>query len=221
MKLGIALIFLTSICAQAQQQGPVVHATSYVEVVPASVADPSGILKQLAEASRREQGVLNFEIAQQIAPTNQFVIFETWKDQQSYDAHLAAMHAKQAKAELAPLLVAPIDTRLATPLVSEALQTPPAGAIYGVSHVAVLPERIGDMNEALLKYAAATRAAAGNLRYYPIRDRSRSNHFAMIEIWSDQMSIDAYEAAVPSKQFRAILGPISGPLYDRRWYKAF
>jgi quinol monooxygenase YgiN len=131
------------------------------------------------------------------------------------------MQTKRAKAELASLLVAPVDTRQAKPIVSQALQAPPTGAIYGLAHVAVLPEKIDAMLAALVKYAAASRDAAGNLRYYPLQDRSRFNHFSMVEIWKDQRSKDAYEATTAPKEFRAVLGPISGPLYDRRWYKAF
>jgi quinol monooxygenase YgiN len=71
-------------------------------VVPASEATTDKILKQLAEATRNESGVVAFEIAQHVLPTNQFVIFGAWKNQQAYDAHLTAAHTKQAIAALGP-----------------------------------------------------------------------------------------------------------------------
>jgi quinol monooxygenase YgiN len=99
------------------------------------------------------------------------------------------------------------------------LRAPPAGAIYGITHIAVLPERVDDFYAALLKYAKATRQAIGNLRYFPAQDVSRPNHFSIVEVWKDQASEDAYEAAGPSKEFRAFWAQITGPHYDRRWYK--
>jgi quinol monooxygenase YgiN len=87
------------------------YATNYLEVVPISESETSRVLRQLADASRREQGVFNFEIAQMVFPTNHFVIFGAWKDQQAYDAHLAAAHTKQGIAALASQLLAPIDNR--------------------------------------------------------------------------------------------------------------
>src|ERR1700733_5487978 len=133
MRLAAALALLASISAnaQAQQENSIVYATSYIEVLPASAAETSDVLKQLAEASRKEQGVLDFEIAEMVLPTNQFVIFEAWKDQQAYDTHFAGVNTKRAGAALSSVLIAPIDTRLATPMVGRALQVSPAGAIYG------------------------------------------------------------------------------------------
>jgi quinol monooxygenase YgiN len=196
------------------------YATSYIEVVPASEAEALHILKQLADAGRRERGVLNFEIAQMVLPTNHFVIFGAWKDQQAYDAHLAAAYTKQGGAALASQLLAPVDTQLGKQLVRQDLQAPPAGAIYGITHFAILPDRVDDFRAALLKYTEATRQAVGNLRYFPAQDTSRPNHFSVVEMWKDQASEDAYEAAGPSKEFRASWAPITGPHYDRRWYKA-
>jgi quinol monooxygenase YgiN len=196
------------------------YATSYVEVVPAFEAETLRVLSQLAGATRGELGVLNFEIAQMILPTNHFVTFGAWKDQQAYDAHLAAAYTKQGTAALASQLLAPIDTQLGKQIVKQDLQIPPTGAIYGITHFAILPERVDEFRAALLKYTEATRQAAGNLRYFPAQDTSRPNHFSVVEMWKDQAPKDAYEAAGPSKEFRASWAPITGPHYDRRWYKA-
>ena len=42
----------------------------------------------------------------------------------------------------------------------------------------------------------------------------------MVEAWSDQAADDAHEIAAHTKEFRAALGPLTGALYDQRWYKA-
>ena len=38
--------------------------------------------------------------------------------------------------------------------------------------------------------------------------------------WKDQASDDAHEIAAHTKQFRDALGPLTGALYDQRWYTA-
>jgi len=220
LPLTAAIVSVASICAKAQQENTSLYATSYIEVVPASEGATDKILKQLAEATRNEPGLVAFEIAQLALPANQFVIFGGWKNQQAYDAHLTAAHTKQAIAALGPQLIAPIDTNVATQIAGQTLQAPPVGAIYGVTHIAIIPEKTDDFYAALIKYTAATRQAVGNLRFYPVRDSSRPNHFSIVEIWKDQASEDAHEAAASSKEFRAIWAPITGPHYDRRWYKA-
>jgi quinol monooxygenase YgiN len=206
--------------ARAQQEDPTVYATSYIEVAVSSASQAATLLKQLAEASRKDSGVINFEVAQRTSPSNQFVVLEAWKDQQAYDAHMAAAHTKQTTGSLAALLIAPTDTRLCTQMVGQGFQAASPGAIFGVSHVDVVPPKRDDGFAALVKYSAATRSAAGNLRYYPVREKGRLNHFTVVEIWKDQGSLDAYESAAPSKEFRNLLGSITGALYDRRWYKS-
>jgi quinol monooxygenase YgiN len=217
--LTLTIVLLAPIRAQAQQESTSIYETSYVEVAPAYATTASKILIQSAEAARKEAGLLGLEIVRRMLPTNHFVIFGAWKDQHAYDVHLAAAYTKEGTAALASQLVAPIDTHLGKQVVRQDLQAPPVGAIYGVTHFAIFPERVEDFLPVLLKYTDATRQAVGNLRYFPAQDTSRPNHFSVVEIWKDQASEDAYEAATPSKQFRAAWAPVTGPHYDRRWYK--
>jgi quinol monooxygenase YgiN len=137
----VAIALLAPMQAPAQQD-TFIYATSYIEVAPADTAAASGILVRLAEATREEAGLVNFEIAQRILPTSHFVIFGAWKDRQAYDAHLAAAHTKQATAALAPQLIAPIDTQTDTQIVAQDLRASPAGTVFGITHFAVLPDRI-------------------------------------------------------------------------------
>jgi quinol monooxygenase YgiN len=41
----------------------------------------------------------------------------------------------------------------------------------------------------------------------------------MVEVWKDQRSNDAHELAAHTRAFRAALTPITGALYDQRWYR--
>ncbi len=66
--------------------GPV-YIVSYIDVAPANRATAAGLLRQLANDSRKDEGNVRFEILQRTAPSNQFAIVAIWKDQKAYDAH--------------------------------------------------------------------------------------------------------------------------------------
>jgi hypothetical protein len=103
-------------------------------------------------------------------PPITLLIFGAWKDRQTYDSDLAAAYTKQGTASLASQLIAPIDSQLGKQVAGQDLQAPPAGAMCGITHIAVLPEKGDDFYAALVKYTEATRRAVGNLRYFPAQD---------------------------------------------------
>jgi quinol monooxygenase YgiN len=70
------------------------------------------MLKQLAEASRREEGNLRFDVVQHRMRANHFTVIETWQNQKALDAHTAAAHTKQYRDELAPMTGSPLDERV-------------------------------------------------------------------------------------------------------------
>ena len=92
------------------QDDSTLYVVSYVEAVPASQGQAATMLKQLADASRKE-GAVRFEVLQRITEPNQFLILEIWKDQRALDTHGAASHTRQFREQIAPMLLAPIDDR--------------------------------------------------------------------------------------------------------------
>jgi quinol monooxygenase YgiN len=205
---------------RAQDAGdPTLYMVSYIEAAPASKPQAVALLKQLSDASRKDAGAMRFEILQRTAPSNQFVILEVWKDQQALDAHAAAVHAKQFREKLQPLLIAPVDDRLC---IATAVGPAPAaggeGALYVVTHVDVGPPNRDNTIVALKALADATRKDPGNVRFDVVQQKARTNHFTVIELWKDQQSDDTHELAAHTKEFRSKLGPMAGALYDQRWY---
>jgi quinol monooxygenase YgiN len=209
--------------AQAQDAGdPTVYAVTYIDVTPATRAADAALLRGLADASRKEPGLLRYEVFQRDAPSNQFAIIEIWKDQQSYDAHAAAAHVKTFRQQIEPHLVAPIDERpyvgLAVgPKDSAAI---PAGAAVAISHVDVIPPKKDDGIAALKTLAEPTRKDNGNLRFDVYQQKARPNHFTVIEVWRNPQAADAHEIEPHTKDFRKVLGSATGALYDQRWFKA-
>jgi quinol monooxygenase YgiN len=227
--IGLAFAFALAPLAAAQAQQPLpplpnfeppVYTATYIEVTPATASQAVTALKQLIEASRKEAGLLSFDVVQQVSPTNHFLIVGAWKDQAAFDAHEGAAHTKDAVAALTPNLLAPIDQRSGYQMVGPAFQAAPAGAIFVGTHVDVAPPRREEAATALAKYDEAARGAAGNLRAYSLREKQRLNHFTIVEIWRDQASNDAFEGSAASKELRAAIAPGIGALFDRRFYKA-
>jgi quinol monooxygenase YgiN len=101
MKMRVGLAILLALAAMpivsmqtASAQDNAVHVVSYIDVAPSARGTATTLLQQLASASRKDAGNMRFDILQRTAPSNQFAIVAVWKDQNAYDAHLAAAHSK-------------------------------------------------------------------------------------------------------------------------------
>ena len=91
--------------------------------------------------------------------------------------------------------------------------------VYVVTHVDV-PGAVRDKGlAALTALSGPSRKDAGNLRFDVVHQKNRTNHFTVVEVWKDQRSNDAHELAAHTRAFRNALTPITGALYDQRWYR--
>jgi len=52
-----------------------------------------------------------------------------------------------------------------------------------------------------------------------VHQKNRTNHFTVVEVWKNKHSNDAHELAAHTRAFRGALTPITGALYDQRWYR--
>ena len=205
----------------ARAQDGAVHVGRYVDVAPASIAPAAGLLRELADGARKEDGSLRVEILQRVAPANQFVIVSTWRDQKAYDAHAAAAHTKEFRDRIKSHLISAIDDRLHSgmEIAGMAASSAPA-AVHVVTHVDVPPPKKDDCIAALKALAAESRKESGVTRFDVFQQTSRPNHFTVVEIWRDQNAYDAHITSAHTKRFREQLTPMSGALYDERLYRA-
>lgn len=88
-----------------------VHVLTHVDVAGPQ-ADAPGLLRRLAEASRKDEGNLRFDVLQHSARANHFTIVESWQNEKSFEAHAAAAHTKQYRDELQPMTGSPLDERV-------------------------------------------------------------------------------------------------------------
>jgi quinol monooxygenase YgiN len=83
---------------------------THVDVSPDPKVAP--LLVALAEASRREEGNVRFDVLLHTMRANHFEVIETWKNRKALDAHSAAAHTKKYRDDLQQFLGSPLDERL-------------------------------------------------------------------------------------------------------------
>jgi quinol monooxygenase YgiN len=91
-------------------QGSQVVVISHVDVAPNPQV--AVMLKDLAEASRKELGSVRFDVVQHTMRANHFTVVEIWRDQKALDAHVAAPHTRQYRDTLQPMTGSPLDERV-------------------------------------------------------------------------------------------------------------
>ena len=217
--LGLALAAL-AMTSTAHAQGATFYTVLYVEVGPAAAAQGAAAVRQYAEATRKAAGAVRVEGLQRVDRPNQLVVAIAWTDAKAFEAHQAAAATRDFQARLEPMLAAPNDQRLHGPLSVGAAAANPAGALYAVTHVDVIPPRKDDAVAALTQLAEASRKDSGHVRFDVVQQTNRPNHFTVVEVWKDRAAFDTHAVAAHTKRFRDQLGPMSGSLYDERLYNA-
>lgn len=198
-----------------------VYVVSYIEVMPSSTREAVALLRQYREASCMAVGNGRLEVLQRCGRPDHFACVELWQGQQAYEAHGMAAPAQQWREQLRPLCVSPFDERLHTGLALGAmLAAPSASATYVLTHADAIPPAKDAAIAVLKQLAEASRQENGNRRFEVLQQRSRLNHFTLVEIWRDQQARDAHAMAAHTRHFRDQFQPMSGSLYDERLYTA-
>lgn len=222
--VSLTVMALVSPAAQAAD-ADTAYIVTYFETAPAAAGKAVGLLRDLGKPSRKEAGNLRFETLQRVGQRDQFVILEAWKDKEAQAGHAAAAHTTKFRDALGSLLRGPYDERPHIALEVGDMGAAPAGgakagAIYAVTHVDIIPPQ-KDNGVALVKQSALDgRRDKGNVRYEALTQASRPNHMTVVEIWSGRKALEAHSAAAHKKELREKLMPMSGSLYDERFYKA-
>ena len=94
----------------AEPTGRTVFVISHVDVTP----DPkiAGMLKDLAEKSRLEDGNVRFDVLAHTMRSNHFEVIESWQSQKALENHAAAAHTRRYRDDLQPALGSPLDERI-------------------------------------------------------------------------------------------------------------
>ena len=203
--------------ALGAQDASTVYVVSYIEAAPAKHDQVAMLLKQLADASRKDDA-LRSEALERTTEPNQFLLLEIWNNQQAFDTHAAAAQTRRLAEQLAPLLLAPIDERRCVATMVAPLHEG-RGTVYVVTHIDV-PGTSRDAALRLMQpFIGESRKESGNLRFDIVHQKDRTNHFTAIEVWANQKSVDDHQQTSQTRTFRTGMTPLLGALYDRRLYK--
>jgi autoinducer 2-degrading protein len=207
--------------ARTQETGPV-YLIGYIEVMPSEKDAGAALVRQLREASRKKTGNLRAEVGRRIGQPNEFILLEIWNDQAACDSHAQAASTAQLRDKLKAIQNAPYDERPSAALsVGPAVPARLDGAtIYAVTHIDVVPPRKDEGTALLKQHGDDSRQDPGNVRFEIVTQISRPNHFTAIEIWRDRKAADAHAMNAHTRAFRDKLAPMSGSLYDQRFYEA-
>ena len=90
--------------------GRSVFVISHVDVTP----DPkiAGMLKDLADKSRLEEGSIRFDVLAHTMRSNHFEVIETWRSQKALENHAAAAHTRKYRDDIQAALGSPLDERI-------------------------------------------------------------------------------------------------------------
>jgi quinol monooxygenase YgiN len=191
----------------------------YVEVAPADARRAANALKAYRQAAQKAAGIAHVEVLQQIGRPNLFAIHEKWNDGAALQASLMSADNRKLRDELQSALLSPLDERLLASITTQPVRgAVPDQAVYVVTHAdaAARREEIPGM---LQELAAGGRRESGNLLLDITVQPNRTNHFTLIEVWSDQKAYEAHVITENTKKFRSAFTPVSGALYDERLYK--
>ena len=225
LRLLVALAFLTTGFTQIARAADTdtAYIVTYFETGFADKDKVRVLARKLSDASTKEDGNLRFEVLQRIGQPDQFAILEAWKDKAALTAHGEAAHTKEFREKLSAIQRGAYDERPHSALAIGAVNVPAAkskGGIFSVTHVDIVPTEKDKGISLVKEMTEQRRNNAGNIRFEALTQISRPNHMTVLEIWKDKHSIDVHEAAANKKKFRETLTPMSGSLYDERFYRS-
>jgi len=213
-----AMLLFSSQWAKAQE---VAFTVTYIEATPSAKAEAAGLLKQYSDNTSLQAGLMRLDVLQRVDRTNHFAIVAVWKDGKAAETHASESQTKEFRSKLQPLLIGPYDERPHVGLsVGPATgATTSASGLYAVTHVDIIPPKKDDGLAAIKLLSEHSRKEPGTLRYEALQQNSRPNHVRLVEVWNSEEDLERHETAPHTREFRELLLPMSGSLYDQRLYR--
>jgi quinol monooxygenase YgiN len=203
----------------AHAQNGAIYVVTYVEVMPNAAAPGAMLLKSYRDVSREEAGNMRFDVLQEMARPNRFVVLEVWSGSAARDAHLKTANVGELGERLKAIENAPPDVRLNNGLYLEPTEDKSArDPVYVVTHVDVLPASKDNCVALLGAMSTDTRSDPGNISYDVLQQTNRANHFTVVEGWANRKALDGHAMAAHTLAFREKLSPMAGALFDERFY---
>jgi quinol monooxygenase YgiN len=100
-----------SVTPAKPSKDPIVVVT-HVDVIPPEKDNGANALEQLADASRRHSGNLQFDVWRQANRPNHFSVVEAWANRGAFDVHQMQKETREFRMRLGPMSGALYDERL-------------------------------------------------------------------------------------------------------------
>ncbi|HZE59148.1 MAG TPA: antibiotic biosynthesis monooxygenase [Burkholderiales bacterium] len=229
MTVRIAALVFAMLSLRAMAQAPAapppvppdvspLYVATYIELRQSARDEGAALVKAYRDASRAAAGNLRAVAVQRMRRPGQFVVLSAWQNKAAWDAAGEGMKAHREK--LHAVRNAPADDRFHGALTVGPMDIPAAaGAVYGVTHVDVIPPQKDNAIVALKALGEANRVAAGNVRYDVVQQTNRPNHFTVVEMWRSRNDYEANSVSARQREFRDKLAQMTGALYDERLYE--
>ena len=188
---------------EAVATGNEIRINCLYKVAPENLNNIIKVSKELVAASQKDAGNIEYDIYQSQTDKTQLMIFETWKDQASLDAHSAAAHFTRLVPQIANAAVGEMAIQSFTAK-SEGDQ------IRINCMLKVAPENVTKALGLAQELVEASRKDSGNIDYDIYQSQTTPTNLMIFETWKDQPSLDTHSAAehftriVPQLQEMAI-----------------
>jgi quinol monooxygenase YgiN len=98
----------------SQPAGPgAVYLHLHLDVFPAGIEPTLAAAKAVAEAARKDDGNLHYDVVRSVKPPQSHTTFlAAWRDLKAFDAYESSVSARQFRDTVGPLLGSPFDDRL-------------------------------------------------------------------------------------------------------------
>src|SRR5262249_16282039 len=103
---------LSVVAQKAQVPAGAIYVRTHGDVFPTFKDQAGALVKAQAEAARKDDGNLGYDVVQWDGHPNHFTLVEAWRDRKAFDASAAAAHTKEFRQKLTPLEGALYDERL-------------------------------------------------------------------------------------------------------------
>ncbi|SRR5579871_857497 len=226
----------------ARNRGPIYN-VAHFDVIPVTIGgidflqNGYSLLFKYRDQSKNDAGLQSLRVLNLIPPTtNHSEIVEVWSSYEAYKDHLAQPHtvAFRFNVQNNPALGgsccigSPIDDRqyrlvrsFKAPWPSSTIPSTvgPSGALFVITYVELLQEgNVARGQDELLDYGAATSSLNGArvLSYSVLQQLDRPNRYAILEIWDNQTSYNAWQGVATTTNFIAKIKPLLGSPFDHR-----
>ena len=99
--------------ARAAQGGDAIYMQVHLDVFPPGLVPTLAAVKELAEAARKGDGNLRYDVVQSVkTPLSHMTLFAAWQNRKAFDSYEMSDYARQFRDKVGPLLGSPFDDRL-------------------------------------------------------------------------------------------------------------